>query len=162
MKVLFLDIDGVLNSSRTKSLYGDISSPQDVIEATELTHDTLKFDKSAMVLLKYILEHNQISVVISSDWRLFLSENQLIDIFKVYDINLTQKLIGVTPYIDCHEHTCRGDDIEQWINHCYFDVDELILDDYYDFYPNQNVLLIDGDIGFGCVYLDKVIQWINS
>lgn len=144
-RIIFLDIDGVFNSELTKFLYGDRSSPYDLTDfatgGKELTHEILKFNPTSVDLFGKILKHDNnglvnVKVVISSDWRIYLEVEDFIKIFKVYGLDLTDYLIGMTPYID---DGTRGDEINKWkqdngYSHCR----NIIIDDYPDF-SNSNL-----------------------
>jgi len=90
--LLFLDIDGVLNSQRW--LAG-----RDELEATHLLHREEKdLDPEACALLQEICDQSKCMIVISSTWRILHSLDQLRAILKARGVNAP--IIGKTPELD--------------------------------------------------------------
>lgn len=96
-KVLFLDIDGVLNSRR--SLLAFDAYPQ-VLSKDALT----KFDWVAIGLIRKLCEETDCSIVLSSDWRL---TQKVIDVANAFDL----PICGATGIIG----DSRGAEIAQWL-----------------------------------------------
>ena len=94
MKVLFLDIDGVLNSRRTAVAFG--SYPH------KLAH-LERFDHAALGLVRRLCEAG-VSVVLSSSWR---EEYQHSEIGRALDL----PIIGGTPVLS----GSRGSEIAAWL-----------------------------------------------
>lgn len=97
MKVLFLDIDGVLNSTRTAVAfdgYPHSFSPDDM----------RKFDPVAIALVRKICAHG-VLVVMSSSWRIS---------FAPYDFDNALQL----PVVDCTPimNKQRGHEIQSWLD----------------------------------------------
>ena len=78
MKIIFLDVDGVLNNATT----------------TEQKHGITGIDHRLVPVLKRLLDESQAKVVISSTWRLFKSKR--IEIVRLIK-QLGHETIGVTP-----------------------------------------------------------------
>lgn len=114
-KVLFLDIDGVLN---TKWWYTqmDRNTPKDQYGYA--------FDPRAVANLKRIVEETRADIVISSSWKC-MGLSQMEDMWE--DRNLPGKIIGITPNsvsdemllnadIDSIElFHIRGEEIKEWL-----------------------------------------------
>jgi len=112
MKIIFLDIDGVLNSISYFKSINDIDDPDD------------RLDPVAVALLNKIIQATNAKIVISSSWRLGKSITQLQDVFNKHSIIGT--IVGLTP----DDYNTRGVQIQQWINDCDFTIDSfIILDD---------------------------------
>ncbi|MCO5338601.1 HAD domain-containing protein [Delftia tsuruhatensis] len=79
MRVLFLDIDGVLNSTRTCVAHGGFPH--------ELTH-TEAFDWVAIKLLQRLCDSSGIQVVLSSAWRL---THNFKDVAKAFDLPIIDR-----------------------------------------------------------------------
>lgn len=115
MKVIFLDIDGVLNV-----MLGDFDKYGQM------------FHQNFVDNLKHIVDNVQdVKIVISSTWRV-----SGIDVMKQMwiDRNLPGEIIGVTPYLTTK--SCRGDEIQIFLscNH----VDRyVIIDDDTDMLKDQ-------------------------
>lgn len=121
-RVLFLDIDGVLNSRRTHHALGQY--PMDL---TELAHLA---DPIAVRMLQRLCDSAGVSVVLSSAWR------------KSFPFKAIGEVLGL-PIIDA---TCegwtrgltqRGEEIQEWLDR-HLDVEcWAIVDDDADMLPSQ-------------------------
>ena len=99
MKVIFLDIDGVLNHQLFNN--GEKS---------------YKIDKKKIELLNELNKKVNVKYVISSTWRKYYDLEELKDIFKSY--GFTGDIIDVTPQLSFKNSTSsvpRGCEIQQWI-----------------------------------------------
>ena len=111
MKVIFLDVDGVLNSNA----YVDYTLKNNVKGILE------EIDPKTIEMLKYALDVTDAQIVVSSSWRNIRKFEQLKELFLRYGINLDEK----TPVLG-HE---RGLEIKQYLEE-HVDIDQyLILDD---------------------------------
>ena len=118
MKIIFLDIDGVLNSSAYRAQMG-------------MRYFSEIIDRRKMPLLKKIAEETGAQIVLSSTWRKFWNpgENQLDpagqyihDIFREYGLWIHSKI----PVL---ESNGRNEEIQAWLDrHPYVD-GYVILDD---------------------------------
>lgn len=98
MKVLFLDIDGVLNSSRTLLAYGSYPHGLD-------REQMQRFDAVAIKLVQRLCRLTQAKVVVSSSWRL----GRKFEDFLVFGL----PIYGRTPiYTEDH----RGKEIAAWLS----------------------------------------------
>ncbi|KON87414.1 hypothetical protein AF332_11640 [Sporosarcina globispora] len=97
MKLIFLDIDGVMNNWIE-------SQPSN-------KHESLEFASSCVENLKYILKETNARIVVSSTWRIGETEKTLKDkVFKHYD--LEKYILDVTPV--CWEEP-RGVEIASYL-----------------------------------------------
>ncbi|NEN87383.1 HAD domain-containing protein [Paenibacillus elgii] len=96
MKIIFLDIDGVLVTSRhmvqSKKYFGHA------------------FDPECVRSLQEILEKTEANIVVSSSWREGRTLKQLQSIF---ELNGIKKVVGMTPII---EGAIRGKEIKEYLN----------------------------------------------
>jgi hypothetical protein len=126
MKIIFLDIDGVLNTIK-QVMYLVNSKICNGYDAQ------FRFDPVAMKNLKEIADHSGAYIVISSTWRLGNGKwdkygayiqhlktddrhwNEMMRNFE--EIGIKKKVIGVTPYIinDHYDHDERGIEIRKWM-----------------------------------------------
>jgi hypothetical protein len=96
LKLIFLDIDGVMNS------WFSVVSDK---------HESLAFDPKAVENLKYILDKTAAKIVVSSTWRIGETVETLKDrIFSHY--GLESYIIGVTP---AYTETPRGLEIADYL-----------------------------------------------
>lgn len=117
MRVLFLDIDGVLNSTRTCVAHGGYPH--------ELTH-TEAFDWVAIKLLQRLCDSSGVQVVLSSAWRLTHDYKDVAKAFDLPIIDRTPSLLG-----------CRGDEIQHWLDNHVEVTNYAILDDDPDMLESQ-------------------------
>lgn len=95
MKVLFLDIDGVLNSTRTAVAFGGYPMKLEHMGA---------FDQAAIRLIQRLCDLCGVQVVLSSAWRLH------------YPFREVGEALGL-PIIDCTPYNGRerGSEIAEWM-----------------------------------------------
>ena len=118
MKIIFLDIDGVLNSSAYRTQMG-------------MRYFSEIIDQRKMLLLKHIVEETGAEVVLSSTWRKFWNpgESQLDpagqhiqQIFRDYGLWIHSK----TPVL---EKSGRNEEIQAWLSQNPYIDGYVILDD---------------------------------
>jgi hypothetical protein len=148
MKIIFLDIDGVLNhelfyKERFEKRYeeGAISYPYSEIDPTCVEN------------LNTLIEETGAKVVISSTWR-HSGLEYCKDVLEFHGFK--GEIIGITPSSKCC--MCkRGNEIHQWLNDNreligpYYQFNEyVILDDDSDmlYWQRNNFLLVDRFVGF--------------
>lgn len=114
MKVIFLDIDGVLNSTRSCIAFGGYPWPDSNWEW---------FDMVAVRLLRKLIKETGSKVVLSSSWRTTLAGDRW---------NQLQNFLGIS-FLDRTRSDImsynRGDEIQQWINDCKEEVDAYVIID---------------------------------
>ena len=137
-KIIFLDIDGVLNTQDWPS---------------RMTNDTPKdefgwaFDPVAVENLAHIVKETGASIVISSSWK-FLGMTKLKEMWNIR--NLPGGLLDITPNTvsdemllnanldDMKLGVCRGNEIKEWLSKHKVEVSNyVIIDDFDDLLPEQ-------------------------
>lgn len=150
MKIIFLDIDGVLNVHRQEhDKYGSL------------------FHENFVDNLATIIKETSAKIIISSSWRL----NGLPAMQQMWvDRNLPGEVVGITPYI---HGVARGTEIAKWLFTRYCD-GYVIIDDDDDMLPSQMnnfVKTSDNfdhedkeDIGYGLTKkcAEKAIEILNK
>lgn len=126
--ILFLDIDGVLNSEDYASLYTEK-------EWDNLTYFERHLDDKAIQLINYICDSTKAQVIISSTWRYGRSVEQLQDILN--SRGATFKIIDKTPEYDI---IYRGYEIDAWISK------NRSKDKNGNYFKFTNYVIIDDDI----------------
>lgn len=111
MKILFLDIDGVLNSeafflAKDKRLGG----PKRIIVVENLPETHL--DEKAIERLNEIVEKTQCHIVISSTWRLTVGVQKIKNFFINKGFKFSDRIIDATPDIP---KAMRGFEIGAWL-----------------------------------------------
>jgi len=123
MKVIFLDVDGVLNSLKTCIANGGYP-----FELTEYA----AFDQNAIKLLQRFCDSSGVQVVMSSAWRMYNS----VEDFREH---LGLPVIDLTPMNLMGQYRFRGYEIEEWLEtHKDLGITHYcILDDNSDMTPDQ-------------------------
>jgi hypothetical protein len=142
-KIIFLDIDGVLNSN--SFFQSD--------EYEKLDRWVSMIDEKAVELLNDLIKETNAKIVISSTWRKSLNKEELLEILKSkgfeYDI------LDYTPYLVFRDldyvkgSVPRGCEIQAWLNHNYSHPDSvnyIIFDDDSDMLlsQTQRFIWVDG------------------
>lgn len=153
MRVLFLDIDGVLNSThweqeRAKLNHG-MHRPPDGFFPLAPQHMRRKLwdlDPKAMETLQGIVADYEFKIVISSGERIGESIEYFESLFRLRGCNFPNgTIIGMTPSLGT-DH--RGDEIEAWLQSadpCQY----IIIDDRSDFHQYQKPHWIQTDRKIG-------------
>lgn len=163
-KLIFLDIDGVLNTRDWHS---------------RMTKDTPRdefgwvFDPVAVENLGHIIKETGAAIVISSSWK-FLGMAKLREMWKIR--NLPGTLLDITPNTVSDEvllnanldemelGVCRGNEIKEWLSRHKGEVSNyVIIDDFDDLLPEQenHVVLTDSLIGITEWDAEKAIRILN-
>lgn len=163
MKVIFLDVDGVLNSLDDLKIYREKNNIQGCILYDHVEDRPLK-------LLREIIDVTDAKIVISSSWRLgYLRNhketihdslfNKLENRLKDYDITI----YDVTPSLPYGYE--RGDEIHKWLED-HTDVENFIIfDDDSDmsiYSSTNNFLQTTYEHGLTEEIRDKAIQILNE
>jgi len=147
MNIIFLDIDGVLNSQ----LYHE--STEAKLPQTREESDLQDIDPKAISFLNDLIKETDAKIVITSTWRKSHSDEVLQALFEKK--GFIGKIIGHTPILG--ESNLRGNEILSWIKS-----NELILGQRYHvfntyvifdddsdmlYWQRNNFILIDGYVG---------------
>ncbi len=133
MNVVFLDIDGVLNSARSQIAFHHlIIADTHMDETWHLRHTKLGIDPVAVGLFNKILRDFDARIVLSSSKRMDVNPgpNKLEEL-RSYLLELGvlgDRLIGWTPVLD----TGRGNEIKLWMERNPGVTQYVIIDDYDD------------------------------
>ena len=164
-KIIFLDIDGVLNTQDWHS---------------RMTKDTPRdefgwaFDPVAVENLGHVVKETGASIIISSSWK-FLGLAKLREMWKIR--NLPGTILDITPNTVSDEvllnanldemelGVCRGNEIKEWLSRHKGEVSNyVIIDDFDDLLPEQedHVVLTDTLIGITKFDAEKAIAILNN
>lgn len=160
MKIIFLDIDGVLNNAdyyRGKNL---------ATHQNEISH----FDSNNIHALNRIIDNTKAEIVLSSAWRLLKSIEEINELFNL--VGIKGKVIDVTEslhYKNTYELAPRGLEIFKWIRDYHKTLkggleNYIIIDDEDDILDIQekHFLQIDDRVGLSEKDADLVIEFLNS
>jgi hypothetical protein len=118
MKVIFLDIDGVLNS-QDWYVYRRDAVEMDSINAQ---YPFYEFDPRAVERLNRIIRESECKIVVSSSWR---SGETIESLQKLFDqVGIIGEVIGLTPHLWCTKpyedmdgyRMPRGCEIDWWLD----------------------------------------------
>lgn len=151
MKIIFLDIDGVLNSTRSLIANGGYGSIFD--------HDSWKeLDPVAVKLISHVAKETGSDIVLSSSWRILANKKDII----AFQDFLGVSIIDVTPQ---SKDDTRGEEIKQWLENCKEDIDAFcIVDDDSDMLPEQegNFVQTDERIGLTWQNCEDIMLVLNN
>ena len=165
-KILFLDIDGVLNTER----HYEYCCKNGIASDERFGYP---FDPDAIANLKKIIDETGAEIVISSSWK-FLGLSTMIDLWK--ERNLPGKVIGITPQAMSDEVLLnadltemglipfKGTEIDGWLSEHRRSVAQYaILDDVNDMLPEQqnHFVQINPVVGITEQDSEKVIAILN-
>lgn len=126
MKIVFLDIDGVLNTSKQYHEYRTIKSKETLEGADwdQYSFNELLFGKEHIDVLNNLIEKTGAKIVISSTWRRFYSGRigrrpfaDLVALLK--KVGIKGDVIGKTPdqlETKFSQQVSRGTEIQEWLN----------------------------------------------
>lgn len=141
MKVIFLDVDGVLNHGKQ-------------IE---------KVEDDKIQLLKQIIDETGAKIVLSSDWRFWLgTDDEDVALLQEELSGIGAEIMSSTPD---SKHGYRGAEIYQWINEWGGEaIDKfVILDDRDDMKPYMNRLVqTSSNLGLQEKNVEKAVKLLNE
>lgn len=154
MKIIFLDIDGVLNSRQWMEEFH-------AQHPTEHRFMQERFDEKAVARLQRLVEATDAKIVISSTWRLLHSLSDIRGLLNQHGFK--GDVIDKTPRIP---DGVRGGEIETWLsqrNSFLGDVDSfVILDDDDDMEPLMDKLVqTNFEFGLQDEHVEKAIEMLN-
>lgn len=141
MKVIFLDVDGVLNHGNSK----------------------IKVEDDKIELLKQIINETKAKIVLSSDWRFWLgTDDEDVALLQEKLKSIGTEIMSSTPD---SKHGYRGAEIYQWINEWQGETIEkfVILDDRDDMKPYMNRLVQTSfNLGLQEKHVKRAIKLLNE
>jgi hypothetical protein len=118
MKVIFLDIDGVLNSQDWYVYRRDVVE----MDSVNAQYPFYEFDPRAIERLNRIIKETDAKIVVSSSWR---SGETVESLQRLFDqVGIVGEVIGVTPHLWCKKpyeefdgyRMPRGCEIDWWLD----------------------------------------------
>lgn len=141
MKIIFLDIDGVLNSFRSCAAFGAYPWPDRGWDF---------FDNVAIGLLQRVVEKTNASCVLSSSWRLGMDSEELNQLAG----RLGVPIIGKTR--DTLRTERRGEQIQDWLDGHPGVTHYVIVDDCGDMLRSQKRFFVKVDPNNGLSYENHI------
>lgn len=106
MKIIFLDIDGVLNTDRSIK--------------NRVNNDQIDFEEEALINLMNVINQTDAYIVISSTWRIHKADNGFLWselIRNLKSVNIEDRIIDITPVLDTNLRTqIRWQEIKKWLD----------------------------------------------
>lgn len=151
-KLIFLDIDGVLNVETYHYLEeNDIwVCPEAGETELPLRYGDQPLNSRCLKNLQTLVDNTRADIVISSSWRILYPISSLSKMFK--EVGLKINIVGQTRNLPNY---IRGEEVESYldnISHKKY----VILDDSTDFYHWQKPYFVNTDPGFGLSELDVI------
>ena len=145
-KIIFLDIDGVINSMSGLYMRGGQSIMDLYVEHIQV--------------LKWILDKTDARIVISSTWRIGMTVEELKRMFYNYGLP-SRYIIDKTPRFTGEQ---RGFEIKHWLDNCDVDVESfVVLDDDSDMDAvRDNFVQTKHDYGLTYVEGFKAVEMLNG
>jgi len=129
MNIIFLDVDGVLNSiKKLKEMYYKNKRPYSGFD--------YPFDEECLNNLKRLVLETNAYLVITSTWRKFENGKDIL-LRKLKDYDLDKRVIGYTDVLN----KSRGDEIKEYLKTLDNSINFIILDDDTDFLGLENHLI---------------------
>ena len=143
MKIVFLDIDGVLN-----------------YEGCEIEHPLghTGVDPEKVELLNQLLERTGAKVVISSTWRKHYTRKELTEYLESQGFR--GEVIGFTP-VHRGIRSFRGDEVGSWLSEHPEITHHVILDDDGDFHADQPLIQTDCMVGLTRENIDEAVRRLS-
>ncbi len=163
MKIIFLDINGVLKTGIYAIHYFEVCKHFGLSrkDGKDLRHGLRDefgshFDPRPVQLLEYIIKETGAKIVISSTWR-HSGEEQMKLMWEMR--SLPGEVIGITK----HLNTDRGEEIAEYLRENETDA-YVIIDDHRDMLPEQinNFVKVDGEYGITLKDAEKIISILNK
>jgi hypothetical protein len=168
MKVIFLDIDGVLNHYQIAKIvgFGGWFTEDDV-----MSRELVKWDPECVSRLQELAQRTGAKIVISSTWRHHFSVGKFVEMFAVYGwkdapvIGVTPRHLAQQPVLSAPNYASRGAAIQEWLDTQTEKIDAyVIIDDYPDMLESQRPFFIqtsmkDGFTQAHAVRALHVLEW---
>lgn len=142
MKIIFLDIDGVLNSDlfmgtdAFKESIRQYKNLLDVINNAPETH----IDPAAVQLLNNLVEDTGAQVVLSSSWRMKFSVEEMNEILGRRDA--TFKIVAATPLSRHMSRSLRGLEVQEYLDELDEQPESFVILDDMDEFPKHRKYFI--------------------
>ena len=177
MKVLFLDIDGVLNSEnwfgyRLYCIKNNMFN--EVINFVNTNDERIKYklsmiDDRAIANLNRIIEETGCKVVLSSSWRSCIEAENTLTEYLLKLKGFKYEFYDVTPRLWFNDFSIRrGEEIKFWLDKESEknEIESFVIldDDYSDILPEQmnNFIQIDGQVGLTDRDVFTAIEILNK
>lgn len=168
-KIIFLDIDGVLNPVHyMNAMYKMWKASNREIKSHD-EYGQLFFYQNCDALKK-IIDETGAKIVISSTWRM-AGESEMKALWE--HRKLPGEIIGITPNkitvvesgeVESYDKVCRGTEISYWIKHNNFNGNYVIIDDTEDMLKEQEKFFVvtNGYVGLTLKDAQSAVEILNK
>ena len=155
MKIIFLDFDGVMDTSYYDHILSKEGKPgNDQYGAI--------FDPYCIRNLKRIIEETEADIVVSSSWKYMMGYQDFLNMWK--DRGLPGFITDVTP--NPVDRRKRGDEIDAWIEECKTECQYVIIDDLeannFNEHQISRLLIVNPFFGLDEETAERAIQILNA
>ena len=155
MKIIFLDFDGVMDTSYYDHILSKEGKPgNDEYGAV--------FDPYCIQNLKRIIEETEADIVVSSSWKYMMSYQDFLNMWK--DRELPGFITDVTP--NPVDRRKRGDEIDAWIEECKTECQYVIIDDLeannFNEHQIPRLLIVNPFFGLDEETAERAIHILNA
>ncbi len=155
MKIIFLDFDGVMDTSYYDHILSKEGKPGNDEYGTV-------FDPYCIRNLKRIIEETEADIVVSSSWKYMMSYQDFLNMWK--DRGLPGFITDVTP--NPVDRRKRGDEIDAWIEECKTECQYVIIDDLeannFNEHQIPRLLIVNPFFGLDEETAERAIQILNA
>ena len=154
MKIIFLDFDGVMDTSYYDHILSKEGKPcNDEYGAV--------FDPYCIQNLKRIIDETGADIVVSSSWKYMMGYQDFLNMWK--DRGLPGFVTDITP--NPIDRRNRGDEIDAWIEECRTECKNVIIDDLeannFNEHQIPRLLIVNPFFGLDEDTADRAIQILN-
>ena len=155
MKIIFLDFDGVMDTSYYDHILSKEGKPSNDDYGTI-------FDPYCIQNLKRIIDETGADIVVSSSWKYMMSYQDFLNMWK--DRGLPGFVTDVTP--NPIDRRNRGDEIDAWIEGSRTECQYVIIDDLeannFNEHQIPRLLIVNPFFGLDEETADRAIQILNT
>lgn len=147
-RIIFLDIDGVLNSAKWM-----VSQSFDEKVYTSMFERHINdLDPAAVKMISDLAVETQSGIIVSSSWRILHPLHEIRDMLKACGMDERVLPHGVTPR---SRKSFRGDEVNEWLEQNPDVCIHVIFDDDNDFHPNQPLINTSWEVGVQPEHIER-------
>jgi acyl-coenzyme A synthetase/AMP-(fatty) acid ligase len=154
--LVFLDVDGVLNSSRWCHAVGGWGAPPKAPES--LTREVLRWDPDCVGRVRALVEAVHAEIVITSSWRTEMTVEAFREAFAVYGWTRAPVTGSTSVFDEDGEWPVRGREVEAWMRAAGAgDRAHVCLDDTDEFLEHHVLVRTDWRVGVQDADIDAAL-----
>jgi len=150
MKIIFLDIDGVMNSGNHCIALYNAGTPD---------FRCRRFTPQSVKALNWLLQDEEIRIVVSSTWRLSWKIDELKKHFEKEGVEVADRIIGYTPNFPREK---RGAEIQHWLASHSCDTFVIFDDDSDMGEVKKRLIKTDNRVGLTMKHVRRAKKWLDK